>query len=223
MIDNPGSASTVFLQCSAVLFDCDGVLVDSEVAIHRAWTAWSLSFGLDTPAVLAYLHGRRSADVIRRFLDPDLRDDALHLIDKMEIEDVTGVVAVPGARELVTSIPSNRWATVTSGGRELARARLASAGLPIPDVLVTADDVRNGKPDPEGYLAGARLLGIPIDECIVIEDAPAGIQAARAAGAAHVIQIGDTDPGEYLPTVAVADLQSVRWTGTGLEVRSTNG
>jgi mannitol-1-/sugar-/sorbitol-6-phosphatase len=171
----------IFYPC-AILFDLDGVLVDSTRAVEREWRAWAKKKGVDGDAIMAIAHGVRTVEVIRR-VAPHLDVEAeAKKIEKHEAHDREGVVVMPGAVDLVRSIPEGRWAVVTSGSRKLASARLRFCGLPVPKVLVTADDVKNGKPDPEPYLKGAERLGFPPAECLVIEDAPAGIAAARAAG-----------------------------------------
>lgn len=209
---------TTVLPCTAVLFDCDGVLVDSDPVVVRSWTRWSQRLGLDPDVVLATVHGRRAADTVAEFVERAGREAALALIDALELEDADDVTVIPGAAALLASIPAGRWATVTSGSPVLARARLVAAGLPVPDVLVTSVDVTHGKPHPEGYLAAAAQLGVPADECLVLEDSPAGIRAARAAQVRHVVRVGDRELGDLRADAEVADLRSLRWTGEGLEV-----
>jgi len=168
--------------CTALLFDLDGVLADSTRAVEREWREWAARKGVDGDAVMAVAHGVRTIEVIRR-VAPHLDAEAeAAAIENHEAGDQTGVVVMPGAVELVRSIPDGRWGVVTSGSRELAQNRLRHCGVPIPRVLVTSDDVANGKPHPEPYLKGAVGLGFAPEECLVIEDAPAGIQAAHAAG-----------------------------------------
>lgn len=173
---------------------------------------------LQPEVVLPSVYGRRSADTVAHFMPPAKQAASLELIDRLELEDATAATVIPGAAELLAAIPGHRWATVTSASKDLAQARLAAAGLTAPAVLVTAGDVSRGKPHPEGYLAAARRLGVPAYECVVVEDAPAGIRAARAAGVRHVVGIGTRDLGEDQPDALVPDLQSVRWTGDGLEI-----
>jgi sugar-phosphatase len=209
----------ITLTCAAVLFDCDGVLVDSDTAVLRSWTRWAHELDLDPDEVIPTVHGRRAVDTVSHFVAPPERDAALDLINALEIEDAAAVTVIPGAAELLASIPGGRWATVTSGSLDLVHARLAAAGLPIPQTLVTAGDVTQGKPHPEGYLAGARLLGVPPDQCVVVEDAAAGIRAARAAHAGHVLGVGNRDLGQDRPDATVTDLRSVHWNGHGLEIR----
>ena len=179
--------------CSAVLFDLDGVLVDSTRQVDREWREWAARKGVDGDAVMAIAHGVRTIEVIRR-VAPHLDADAeAAAIENHEASDQTGVVVMPGAMELVQSIPEGRWGVVTSGSRPLAQNRLRYCGLPVPEVLVTSDDVTNGKPHPEPYLKGAEQMGLTPAECLVIEDAPAGIQSGRAGGM-KVIALASTYP-----------------------------
>ncbi|MFT4041393.1 MAG: HAD-IA family hydrolase [Thermomicrobiales bacterium] len=210
---------TTVLPCAGVLFDCDGVLVDSAATISGSWTRWAEQMQVDPAAVIAAVHGRRSVDTAALFIDAVGLEVAIALIDAIEIEDAANLTAIPGAAALLAAIPQERWAIVTSGSVPLASARLAAAGIALPPVMVTADDVAHGKPHPEGYLAGARLLGLPAQQCVVVEDAPAGVRAARAAGVGYVLGVGDHDFGEDRPDVTVPDLRHVRWTGAGLEIR----
>ena len=168
--------------CSAILFDLDGVLVDSTRQVDREWRDWASRKGVDGDAVMAIAHGVRTIEVIRRVaphLDAELEAAA---IENHEASDQTGVVVMPGAQDLVQSLPTGKWGVVTSGSRLLAQNRLRYCGLPVPEVLVTSDDVTHGKPHPEPYLKGADGMGFHPAECLVIEDAPAGIQSARAGG-----------------------------------------
>ena len=169
-------------KCSAILFDLDGVLVDSTRAVDREWRQWALRKGVDGDAVMAIAHGVRTLEVIRR-VAPHLDVEAeVRELESREANHQEGVTVMPGAVELVRSIPAGRWGVVTSGTQLLASARLRFCGLPVPKVLVTADDVSNGKPHPEPYLKGAQLLGASPADCLVVEDAPAGIESARAGG-----------------------------------------
>ncbi len=168
--------------CSAILFDLDGVLVDSTRAVDREWRLWARRKGVDGDAVMAIAHGVRTLEVIQR-VAPHLNAEQEALeIENEEASDQEGVAVMPGAADLLLSIPEGRWGVVTSGSRLLASARLPFCGLPVPKILVTADDVTHGKPHPEPYLKGAQWLGLSPEECLVIEDAPAGIQSARAGG-----------------------------------------
>jgi len=168
--------------CAAILFDLDGVLVDSTGAVDREWRAWAQRKGVDGDAVMAIAHGVRTLEVIQRVAPHLDAEQEVRELESREADHQEGVRVMPGAAELVHSIPEGRWGVVTSGTRLLASARLRFCGLPVPKVLVTADDVVHGKPHPEPYLKGAERLGFEPADCLVIEDAPAGIQAARAGG-----------------------------------------
>jgi sugar-phosphatase len=179
--------------CTAILFDLDGVLVDSTGSVSRQWRIWAEEHQLNPEEVLSIAHGVRTIEVVHAAA-PWLEATAeVKRIEEREASDQDGVRLMPGAAELVRSIPSDRWGVVTSGTRMLATARLKYGNIPLPAVLVSADEVMKGKPDPEPYLTGARLLRRPPQECLVIEDAPAGIQAAKAAGMS-VIGITSTYP-----------------------------
>ena len=205
------------LSGAVVLFDCDGVLVDSDASVTAAWSRWAVEHELRPADVVAVVHGRRSADTVAALIAEPQRATALELIDRYEVQAAREVTAVPGARALLSSMPRGPWAVVTSGRRELAAARLAAAGLPTPHVIVTADDVQEGKPDPEGYLAAAAQLGADAADAIVVEDSLDGIDAARAAGVAAVLGVGDR-VRDAAPDALVGDLTGVSWTGSGLFV-----
>jgi mannitol-1-/sugar-/sorbitol-6-phosphatase len=168
--------------CAAVLFDLDGVLVDSTQSIVVVWSAWARKNGIDPEKVLKIVHGRRTMEVLQ-ILTPhlDLHAEAQQ-IEGGITHKKDGTVAIPGAAKLLQSLPSNQWCVVTSGIGEFARARLKSANLPIPRVLVSADQVANGKPHPEPYLKGAELLGVEPSKCVVVEDALNGIESGHAGG-----------------------------------------
>jgi len=184
-----------------VLFDLDGVLCDSTKAVDREWRDWAARKGVDGDAIMAIAHGVRTVEVIRQ-VAPHLDVEAeAALIENEEAHDQSGVEVMPGALQLVNSIPDGKWGVVTSGSRLLATNRLRHCGLPVPEAMVTADDVDHGKPHPEPYLRGAEKLKVPPTECLVIEDAPAGIESACAGGMkvigitstydAHVIKDAD--------------------------------
>jgi sugar-phosphatase len=199
--------------------------VDSTRAVDREWREWARRKGVDGNAVMAIAHGVRTIEVIRR-VAPHLDADAeAWEIENEEANDQQGVYVMPGALTLERSIPEGRWGVVTSGTRLLASARLRFCGLPVPKVLVTAEDVSHGKPHPEPYLKGAELLGFKPADCLVIEDAPAGIQSARSGGF-KVIGITSTYPASKLSDAdaVVAGLEQiqVRSNGSGklaVEVR----
>lgn len=185
------------LDVAAILFDIDGTLVDSTPAVERTWRTWAARHDLDAEAILRVCHGRRSEDTIADFLPEHEREDAAAELAALEHADLDGVLALPATLNLLPAIPSDRWAAVTSGPRSLMHKRLAAAGLPTPSVLVGAHDVTAGKPDPEGYLAAAAALGVDPAACLVVEDAPAGIAAGRAAGA-WVLAVATSHPTSML-------------------------
>jgi sugar-phosphatase len=168
--------------CAAILFDLDGVLCDSTRQVDREWREWAARKGVDGDAVMAIAHGVRTIEVIRRVAPQLDAESEAAAIENHEAQDQRGVTVMPGALDLVQSIPEGRWGVVTSGSRLLAQNRLRHCGLPVPKVLITSDDVIHGKPHPEPYLKGAEGLRYRAAECLVIEDAPAGIQSARASG-----------------------------------------
>lgn len=170
------------LDCSAVLFDLDGVLVDSRAVIERRWRRWANSHKLEPDQILEIAHGRRTIDTIRLVAPHlDAVEEATRLVET-EARDTEGLVAMDGAPALISALPAGAWAVVTSGIRITATTRLSHVELPLPAVLVSADDVRRGKLDPEGYLTAADRLSIAPSECVVIEDTPPGLAAAKAAG-----------------------------------------
>ena len=171
------------LRCSGFLFDLDGVLVDSRAVVERTCRRWALRHHLDPEKVLQVAHGRRTRDTVQAAAPHLETDREAAWLDAAELADVDGLSAVPGASQFLAALPTNSWAVVTSCGRALAQLRLKSVGLPIPTILVTSEDVSQGKPAPDGYRLGAKLLGLDPTACIVFEDAPAGLAAARAAGA----------------------------------------
>src|ERR1051325_6108109 len=190
----PNSTMIEELQCRALLFDLDGVLVDSLDCVEDSWRRWAKGPGLDCTQVHAVLPGRRGSEVIR-LVAPDL--DAwteVNALVEHESKATAGLRVVPGARELIEKLPGDRWAVVTSGHRSVALHRLRFAGLPEPAVLITSEDVRNGKPDPEGYLAAAEQLKMVPHDCVVIEDAAVGIEAAGRARMASVAVTNGKDP-----------------------------
>ena len=179
--------------CKALLFDMDGVLIDSTPAVARVWRGWALERGLDPVEVVGRAHGRPSLTTVREYLPHADHEAENREVERREIEDTEGVVFLPGARELLASLPEGRWTIATSCTRPLAEVRLRAAGLPIPPRLITSNDVVNGKPNPQPFLKAAATLGFAAADCVVLEDAPAGIRAGKAAGA-RVIAFRTTVP-----------------------------
>ena len=185
--------------CQAILFDLDGVLIDSTPAVARVWSRWALEHGLDPETVVRLAHGRPSRNTIRELFpnsDIDVEDRE---VERREMEDIEGVVLLPGAQRLLNSLPLERWTIATSCTRPLAEVRLRAAGLPIPEKMITSSDVKIGKPHPEPYQKAASVLGLSASDCIVVEDAPAGVRAGKAAGARVI---------GFPTTMAVHDLQA---------------
>ena len=170
------------LDCAAILFDLDGVLIDSTACITRHWQQWAERHNLDLADIMSVAHGRRTVETMRLVAPHLAVEEEARRFAEIEAADAEGVVTIAGSLSLLASLPADGWAIVTSGTREVATARLKSQGLPVPKIMVTAEDVTNGKPDPEPYLVAANRLGIPAAHCIVVEDSPAGIAAATAAG-----------------------------------------
>ncbi len=195
--------------CSDILFDLDGVLIDSTRVVAAQYTRWALENSLDPDEVMKAAHGVRTVEVIRR-VAPHLDAEAETKIIEEREAAADGIVPIPGAVALLNSIPQGRWCVVTSGTRYLATTRMRKFGIPIPNILVTADDVNNGKPDPEPYRKGAELLKANPADCIVFEDAPAGIRSAHAAGM-KVISLPSTYPASELheADVIVAGLSEI--------------
>ncbi len=183
--------------CSAILFDLDGVLVDSTGSVDRQWRIWARERGIDEEKVMAIAHGVRAVEVVRAVAPHLDAESEVGKLERREAADREGVAVMPGAIDLIRAIPAGRWGVVTSGRRRLATGRLELAHIPLPKVMVAADDVSNGKPHPEPYLKGAELLGVSPAECLVIEDAPAGIRAAHAGGM-KVIALTSTYPASAL-------------------------
>jgi sugar-phosphatase len=203
--------------CAALVFDLDGVLVDSTACVEQIWRRWAEQHGLDAAAILEVSHGRRTADTLR-LVAPHLDVDAeVAALAASEARARAGVCEVPGAKELLSGLPPTAWGIVTSAVRAVAEYRLRLTGLPVPQVMVCAENVARGKPDPEGYLAAATLLGARPADCVVVEDAPPGIAAAHAAGM-RAIALATTYPSVDLE---VAD--AVTDTLTGIRVASRSG
>lgn len=176
------SSSPVQIRCKGVLFDMDGILISSIGSVERTWKKWAGMRGVDPDYALSVVHGRRAVDTLAT-LRPDLDWEAeLKIIEDIEIVDDSELRVLPGVPELLRALPADRWTVVTSATERMARARLASGGVPVPERLVTAELVTHGKPHPEPFLAGAALLGFAPEDCVVFEDSSAGAKAARDAG-----------------------------------------
>jgi sugar-phosphatase len=194
-----------------ILFDLDGVLVDSRPLIETVWRDWALPRGQDPMRFLRMAHGRRTSETLRE-VAPELDVTAeTAALDAMEEYATEGLVAFPGAAALLASLDPAAWAIVTSGSRTVATLRLRTAGLPIPAVLVTGDEVRRGKPDPEPYLLGARRTGVAPARCVVVEDSPAGVASGKSAGM-RVVAVTTTHRAEELARadVVVSGLRELR-------------
>jgi sugar-phosphatase len=182
---------------AAFLFDMDGTLLDSSAVVHRVWLSWALKHGVDSTALLATIHGVRAEDTVRRFAGPTL-DIARETewILQAELNDVDGIVSIDGAGAFIERLDPDAWAVVTSATLDLATVRLRAAKLPLPRVFITAEEVRRGKPDPEGFLLAAQRLGVRIEQCLVFEDSRAGVAAAKASGAQVAIVGGHVPASE---------------------------
>jgi sugar-phosphatase len=182
---------------AAFLFDMDGTLLDSSAVVKRVWITWAKRHGVDVDALLDAMHGVRAEDTVRRFAGPTL-DIARETewILQAELGDVEGLVPLEGIGAFIERLAPDEWAVVTSATRDLATVRLNAAGIPLPRVMVTAEEVKRGKPDPEGFLLAARRLDVHIEECLVFEDSHAGVAAAKAAGARVAIVGGHVPESE---------------------------
>jgi sugar-phosphatase len=193
MLQRPSAtATTTSIQCQGFLFDLDGVLVDSTPAVARCWTRFALIHGFDPDTVVRQAHGKPSIATLRELLPNADHQAEDRQMQQWEMEDISDVIALPGAVELLRALPLDRWAIVTSCTHPLAEVRIRAGGLPRPRHLVTSNDITRGKPDPEPYLKGAAKLGVPPAQCVVVEDAPAGIRSGKAAGTS-VLALRTTD------------------------------
>jgi len=207
------------VSCGALLFDMDGVLVDSTPAVARVWTHWAARHGFDATEVVHRAHGRPSITTVREYLPNGDHLGENKLIEQDEVTDLDGVVPLPRTRELLSALPRGRWTIVTSCSRRLAEVRLKASGLPWPEVFVTSSDIQNGKPAPDPYLKGAEVLGFPPQDCVVVEDAPAGVRSGKAAGA-RVIALRTTMTEKELWDAGaewvVRDCSSIALDGPGI-------
>jgi len=181
---------------AAFLFDMDGTLLDSSAVVERVWRTWAKQHGVDVEALMANMHGVRSEDTIRRFAKPttDVAKETDWIL-QAELGDIEGIVALKGIHAFIERLERDTWAVVTSATRALAEVRLRAAKLLVPEVLICAEDVQRGKPDPQGFLLAAQKLGVRIQDCLVFEDSPAGVKAGKAAGA-HVAVVGGLVPAK---------------------------
>ncbi|MFI6549884.1 HAD family hydrolase [Streptomyces prunicolor] len=199
------------IHAEALLFDNDGTLVSSLESVRRCWTRWAAEFGITAEDFARVeLHGRTAVAIAADLLPADVVPAAVARIEALEVEDVPngGATLLPGTRDFLDSLPADRWAVVTSATRRLAEARLAHAGI-LPKTLVVAEDVTRGKPDPEPYLLAARQLGVDPARCVVFEDAPAGLQAGRAAGMITVALATTHQAHELDADLVVSDLSAL--------------
>ncbi len=190
-------SSPVEVQTRGILFDLDGVLVDSTPAVARCWARWAVQFGFNADEVVHRAHGRPSIVTLRELMPNGEYEQENRKMEQWEIEDTDGVVPLPGVLDLLHALPPQQWAIVTSCTRPLAEVRIRVAGLPRPKQIVTSGDVQRFKPDPDPYLKGAGLLGLAPADCVVVEDAPAGIRSGRAAGS-RVLALRTTEADELL-------------------------
>jgi mannitol-1-/sugar-/sorbitol-6-phosphatase len=194
-----------------LLFDMDGVLISSIGSVERSWKRWYAVHDVRDASSFVLPHGTRAVDIVR-MLKPEWNEaqvaDGLRSIEDMEIEDKDGLTVLPGAKALLEQLPPERWAIVTSATRRLLLARLAAAGLPVPERLISGDMVERGKPDPEPYRRGAELLGLRPENCVVVEDAPSGVGAGLAAGSRVLGVLG---------THKLSELANATWVVESLE------
>ena len=206
----------MIFRASGLLFDNDGVLVDSMGTVDGSWGEWSKTYSPGFRISYEY-HGRRASEIVASLVGDELFEEALAEINRLELELTHLTTAMPGAKKLLESLESGTWTVVTSAGRDLGTARLKAAGLPVPNDLVSADDVSSDKPNPEPYLMGAKKLSLDISEFIVFEDAPSGVAAGVAAGAKAVIGIGE-EVMDSKADVVISSLEGISFLGGKLEL-----
>jgi len=209
--------TTTLVTTQGLLFDMDGVLISSIGSVSRSWRKWAALYGVPDAENYEVPHGMRAIEIVKS-LRPDIdAEEGLKVIEDIEVDDMDDLQVLPGVRSLLEGLPIDRWAIVTSATKRLTLARLKYAGLPVPERLITADMVERGKPDPEPYRRGAALLGLRSEDCIVIEDAPSGVGAGKAAGSRVLGVLG---------THTLEELQEADWIVSslaGVEARSVNG
>jgi sugar-phosphatase len=214
----------ICVEAKGILFDMDGVLISSIGSVVRCWQRWAAIYGIPDAETYMVPHGVRAVDIVKS-LRPDIDpEEGLRTIEDMEVEDMADLTVLPGVKKLLEGLPLERWAIVTSATQRLLLARLKAAGLPIPERIISGDMVERGKPDPEPYRRGAELLGFQPGECIVVEDAPSGVGAGKAAGA-RVLAVLGTHTAEELKQAdwIIASLEELTVTSgaNGLELRFT--
>ncbi|MGA1767490.1 MAG: HAD-IA family hydrolase [Aquiluna sp.] len=206
----------MIFEASGLLFDNDGVLVDSMSSVEGSWGVWAETYSPGFVLTYEY-HGQRASEIVRQLVDEADFDEALAQINRLELELTNLTTPMPGAKELLSSLPSGTWTVVTSAGRDLGTSRLKAAGLPIPSQLVSADDVSKGKPNPEPYLLGAERLGLAPEQCVVFEDAPSGVTAGKAAGASVVIGVGH-EALDSAADLVIQSLEGISYKNQKLEI-----
>ncbi len=198
----------ICVEAKGILFDMDGVLVSSIGSVVRCWRQWAEIYDVPNAETYDVPHGMRAIEIIKS-LRPDVdAEEALRVIEDIEMEDMADLTVLPGVKKLLESLPLERWAIVTSATRRLLLGRLKTAGLPIPERIISGDMVERGKPDPEPYRRGAALLGLRPEECVVIEDAPSGVGAGKAAGGRVLAVLG---------THSVEELNEADWVVPSLD------
>jgi len=219
------TAVSISIETRGMLFDMDGVLISSIGSVERCWKRWCELYAIPNAADFQVPHGIRAADIVR-MLKPEFSEaqvaEGLRIIEDMEVEDTGDLRVLPGAKALLAKLPPERWAIVTSATQRLAIARLAAAGLPMPERIISADMVERGKPDPEPYRRGAELLGLTPADCVVVEDAPSGVGAGLAAGSRVLGVLGTHSPDELeRATWIVESLEAISVTAhtASLELR----
>jgi sugar-phosphatase len=205
------SSFSFTVACKAVLFDMDGILISSIGSVERSWTKWCNMRGVDPEYAISVIHGRRAIDSLRA-IRPDLdAEKELEILEDFECEDTEDILVLAGVRELLQKLPHDRWTIVTSATERLAKVRLTTVGLPLPDHFVHGETVTEGKPHPAPFLAGARLLGVAAEECVVFEDSESGVAAGKAAGCTVIATLfthpsDDLEGADYI----VPDLTGVQ-------------
>jgi sugar-phosphatase len=227
MVEAETKSAEICVETKGLLFDMDGVLVRSIGSVVRCWQQWCVKYGVPDAENFQVQHGTRAVEIVR-MLKPEFDEaqvaEGLQYIEDIEAADTADITVLPGAKALLEQLPPERWAIVTSATRRLLVARLAAAGLPVPARLISAEMVERGKPDPEPYRRGAEMLGLAPNECVVVEDAPSGVGAGRAAGCRVLGVLGTHTASELREaTWVVASLEGikVRVLADGLELRFT--